>query len=155
MLKTQLTHPEILGALGRLGHGSKVLIADGNFPFATYTNPAAAHVYLNLRPGLVAVTDVLEALISGIVVEAAQVMQPADGSTPDIFHEFGALLPGLTLERVRALRFLRSGTPAGSRFGDRNGRSTYLCEYHADDWRSHVGAVGRYFGRAAQGSTRG
>jgi len=105
MLKTQLTHPEILGALGRLGHGSKVLIADGNFPFATHTNPAATHVYLNLRPGLVSVTDVLEALISGIVVESAQVMQPADGSTPDIFHEFGALLPGLTLERVERFAF--------------------------------------------------
>ncbi len=31
MLKTQLLHPEILATLGGAGHGSKVLIADGNF----------------------------------------------------------------------------------------------------------------------------
>ncbi len=43
-----------------MGHGSRVLLADGNFPFATHTNPAAAHVYLNVRPGLVNVTDILD-----------------------------------------------------------------------------------------------
>ena len=88
MLTTKLTHPQILGALGSMGHGSMVLIADGNFPFGTHTNPAAVHVYLNLRPGLVSATDVLEAVVSAIPVESAQVMQPADGSTPPIFSGF-------------------------------------------------------------------
>jgi L-fucose mutarotase len=105
MLKTQLMHPEILGTLGTMGHGSMVLIADGNFPFATHTNPGATLVYLNLRPGLVNATDTLEALVTAIPVEAAHVMQPADGSTPDIFHEFGALLPGLELQRVERFGF--------------------------------------------------
>lgn len=105
MLRTTLLHPEILGALGALGHGSKILIADGNFPFATGSNPAATHVYLNLRPGLVTVTDVLDTLITAIPVEAAHVMQPADGSTPDIFGEFSDLLPELALERVERFAF--------------------------------------------------
>ena len=35
MLKSHLLHPEILEALGRAGHSSKILIADGNYPFAT------------------------------------------------------------------------------------------------------------------------
>src|SRR5688572_16284327 len=35
MLKGTLIHPEILRALGRCGHGSKVLITDGNFPHST------------------------------------------------------------------------------------------------------------------------
>lgn len=105
MLKTQLTHPEILSTLGRLGHGSMVLIADGNFPFASHTNPSAAKVYLNLRPGQVSATDVLETLLSAIPVEAAHVMQPNDGSTPGIFSEFSALLPEQELQRVERFAF--------------------------------------------------
>ncbi len=105
MLKTKLTHPQILSSLGSLGHGSMILIADGNFPFASHTNPAAAHVYLNLRPGLISATDALDALVSGIVVEAAHVMQPNDGSTPGIFAEFNALIPGIELQRVERFAF--------------------------------------------------
>jgi L-fucose mutarotase len=105
MLKTTLIHPDILGTLGRLGHGSKVLIADGNYPFTTGSNPAAKVVFLNLRAGLVNATDVLAALVTAIPVEAAHVMNPADGSTPDIFHEFSTLLPGLELQRVERFDF--------------------------------------------------
>jgi L-fucose mutarotase len=105
MLKTTLIHPEILGVLGRLGHGSKVLIADGNYPFATGSNPSAALVYLNLRQGLVTVTQVLETLVPSIPIEAVHVMQPNDGSTPGIFAEFTALLPGHELQRVERFAF--------------------------------------------------
>lgn len=105
MLRTKLTHPGILGALGSMGHGSMVLIADGNFPFATHSNPAAPHVYLNLRPGLVNATDVLEALVTAIPIEAAHVMQPHDGSTPAIFGEFKALLPGIELQPIERFAF--------------------------------------------------
>lgn len=35
MLKTKIIHPDILAALARAGHGSRVLIADGNYPFST------------------------------------------------------------------------------------------------------------------------
>ena len=105
MLKTQLTHPEILSTLGRLGHGSMVLIADGNFPFSSHTNPAAEKVYLNLRAGLVSATDALESMVTAIPVEAAYVMQPNDGSTPDIFAEFSTLLPGNELQRVERFAF--------------------------------------------------
>lgn len=115
MLTTKLIHPQILGSLGRLGHGSQILIADGNFPFLSHTNPAAEHVYLNLRPGLVNATDVLDALTSAIPVEAAHVMQPNDGSTPSIFAEFSALLPGLELQRVERFAFydLARQSPVG------------------------------------------
>ena len=40
MLKTRLLHPQILEALGEAGHGARVLIADGNYPLATQSNPA-------------------------------------------------------------------------------------------------------------------
>lgn len=88
MLKGKLIHPEILGALGRLGHGSKILIADGNYPLGTRLAPGADAVHLNLMPGVTTVTEVLEAILSAIPLEAAAVMLPADGSEPPIFQEF-------------------------------------------------------------------
>ena len=92
MLRGQLIHPEILDALGRAGHGSKVLIADGNYPFATAAGPRARPVFLNLSPGLVRVTDVLRVLAPAIPIEAAAVMMPPDAEPP-IFAEFRRLLP--------------------------------------------------------------
>ena len=41
MLKTPILHPQILNALGRAGHSSKILIADGNYPFHTKRGPNA------------------------------------------------------------------------------------------------------------------
>jgi len=92
MLRGKLIHPQILEALGRAGHGSKILIADGNYPFATAVAPRATQVFLNLSPGLVTVTDVLGALVDAVPVEAAAVMMPPE-ETPPIFGEFSQLLP--------------------------------------------------------------
>jgi L-fucose mutarotase len=92
MLKGPLLHPELLAALGGAGHGSKVLVADGNYPFGTGVNPEARRVYLNLAPGLVSATDVLKVLAAAIPIEAAEVMVPADGPEPPIFSEFRAVL---------------------------------------------------------------
>jgi L-fucose mutarotase len=106
MLKTQLLHPEILSALGGAGHGSKVLIADGNFPFETGANAAARRVYLNLAPGLLTVTDVLRILVGAIPVEAAEVMQPGSGDEPSIFADFRNILPqGVDLKRLGRFEF--------------------------------------------------
>jgi L-fucose mutarotase len=93
MLVGPLIHPEILAALGRAGHGSQVLIADGNYPFSTGANRNAAHVFLNLSPGLLSATDVLHVIAQAIPVEAAAVMMPAAGPEPPIFSEFRQLLP--------------------------------------------------------------
>lgn len=88
MLKHTLIQPAMLRALGEAGHGSRVLIADGNFPFSTGANPAATRVFLNLMPGVVSVTQVLDALLTAIPVEAAHVMVPDSGSEPEIFAAF-------------------------------------------------------------------
>lgn len=97
MLKTRLIHPEILRALAMAGHRAKVLVTDGNYPHSTKSNPAAAHVFLNLAPGTVKVTEVLAALTSIIPVETAEVMQSEDGNEPPIWSEFRALLPDISL----------------------------------------------------------
>jgi L-fucose mutarotase len=98
MLYGKLLHPEILEALGGSGHGGKILIADGNYPFSTRANPAARRVYLNFMPGRLNAVEVLEGIAGAVPVESADVMQPADGSTPPIFAEFQALLPDLTFQ---------------------------------------------------------
>ncbi|HME56575.1 MAG TPA: RbsD/FucU family protein [Candidatus Lokiarchaeia archaeon] len=93
MLKGKLLHPEILRVLGMSGHGSKVLIADGNYPFLSGAPPAAFMVFLNLMPGIPKVTDVLTALVSAIPIEAAEVMVPPDGVKQAIHDEFQKILP--------------------------------------------------------------
>jgi L-fucose mutarotase len=106
MLSTRLIHPEILAALGAAGHGARVLIADGNYPFSTGSHEGAKRVYLNLRPGMVTVPDVLEALVAVLPVESALVMVPSEGPEPEIFAEFLRLLPaGVPLEKKWRLNF--------------------------------------------------
>jgi L-fucose mutarotase len=106
MLKYQLIHPEILGALGGAGHGSKVLIADGNYPFSTRAHPNARRVYLNLAPGLVTVPDVLRVLVGAIPIEAAEVMGPDTGEEPSIYADFRQILPrDLPLKRLGRFEF--------------------------------------------------
>ncbi|WP_448544881.1 RbsD/FucU family protein [Roseiflexus sp.] len=105
MLRYKLIHPQILAALGGAGHGSQVLIADGNYPFATGAPAGAQRVYLNLAPGLLTVTDVLAALVDAIPVEAAHVMVPDAGPEPSIFAEFRALLPHLWLQPLGRFAF--------------------------------------------------
>ena len=99
MLTTQLLHPEILQALGSSGHGGKVLIADGNYPFVTRANPAAKRVYLNFTPGKLNVVEILEVLAGAIPVESVDVMTPDSGAEPSIFADFRRLLPGLELTK--------------------------------------------------------
>ena len=74
MLRHQLIHPKINEVLGRAGHHGKVLIADGNYPASSTLGPNAELVSLNLMPGVVTCTQVLEALLSAVPVEAANTM---------------------------------------------------------------------------------
>jgi L-fucose mutarotase len=106
MLTQTLIHPQILAALGQAGHGSKVLIADGNYPFSTGANPNAEHVYLNLTRGFAPVDEVLAVLVKAIPVEAAHVMSPADSSEPPIFARFKEALGGdLALQPLERFAF--------------------------------------------------
>jgi L-fucose mutarotase len=96
MLKYTLLHPEILEALGRAGHGAKVVIADANYPFSTRTNPSAQRVYLNVAPGLVNATDVLRVLVDAIPIECAEIAVNDDGVESTIIDSFRQILPAGT-----------------------------------------------------------
>lgn len=98
MLKHTLIHPEINRILGRAGHHSKVLIADGNYPAYNTLGPNAELVCLNLSPGVVSCCQVLEALLTAIPVEAAHTMGiPADDpyalqGDPPVWNDYRRIL---------------------------------------------------------------
>lgn len=104
MLKGKLIHPDIMSALAYCGHGDKILIADGNYPLDSKTSDAQP-VYLGLMPGTPTVPQVLEALQSVINIEKAEVMDPADGTTPEIFGTFRDMLDGMELDLLGRYEF--------------------------------------------------
>ena len=104
MNKGKCINPCILAAISRLGHGDKILIADGNYPLATNTGNAEK-IWVSLSPGIPTVTDVLAALQSVINVEAAAVMQPSEGPEPEIFKEFEEMLPEMELQKLGRYEF--------------------------------------------------
>ena len=104
MNKGKCINPCILAAVSRLGHGDKILIADGNYPLATKTGNAEK-IWVALSPGIPTVTDVLDALQSIINVEAAAVMQPSEGPEPEIFMEFEEMLPEMVLQKLGRYEF--------------------------------------------------
>jgi L-fucose mutarotase len=122
MIRGHLIHPHILDALGRAGHGSKVLISDGNYPHWTKRGPNAQVVYLNLAPGMVSATDVLKVLVTAVSFEAAAVMETlktgpyAMKEDPPIWNEFRQILheAGVDsdLDRIERHKFYdEAGTP--------------------------------------------
>ena len=104
MLTTKLIHPQIMAAVAKCGHGSKILIADGNYPLAEKSGNAEK-VFLGLVRGTPTVTEVLDALLSVINVEKAEVMVPEDGSEPPIFAEFRQQLGGMELTGLGRYEF--------------------------------------------------
>ena len=105
MLLSKCIHPEILEAVGKMGHGSRILISDGCYPHITGSPASAKKVWLNLMPDMLRVTDVLEALTSIIPVEEAFVMVPPDGADQPIFAEFKKRLAGMELTKLQRLEF--------------------------------------------------
>jgi L-fucose mutarotase len=120
VLKTRLLQPQLLQALAAGGHSSRILIADGNYPFSTRLGPSAILVSLNLSPGIVSCTDVLEAVLSAVPIEMATVMQPAPSgpysldAEPPIWAEFQRLLDqaggGVNLDRLERFAFFEAAS---------------------------------------------
>ena len=93
MLKYRLTHPPLLGALARCGHGSRILIADANYPHVTGAPAAAERIYLNLAPGMLTVAQVLAVVLEAIPVESAIVTLNEALQEPPVVAEYRQMLP--------------------------------------------------------------
>ena len=93
MLKYRLIHPPLLGALARCGHGSRILIADANYPHVTGAPAAAERIYLNLAPGMLTVAQVLAVVLEAIPVESAIVTLNEALQEPPVVAEYRQMLP--------------------------------------------------------------
>ena len=98
MLKTTLN------VLGSNGHGSRLLIADGNYPFTTGVPEKAKKVFLNLSPGMFSVIDVLNVIKDTISIESYMVLIPPDESPQAIHDEFLNIL-GESIPVTKVKRF--------------------------------------------------
>lgn len=106
MLLTELIHPEILSALAGAGHGAGILIADGHYPASTATGPRSAIVHLNLAPGLLDATAVLDVLMRAVPIESAQVMIPPSGQPePEAIADYRARLAPRPIETLDRFAF--------------------------------------------------
>jgi L-fucose mutarotase len=115
MLKHRLLHPEISRVLAQAGHHGSILIADGNYPASSKKGPNATVVSLNLAPGIVNCTQVLETILSAIPIERINTMMtetsgpyalPGD---PPVWEEYRAALKnaavGIDLEPIEKWAF--------------------------------------------------
>src|SRR5262245_16126391 len=98
MLKHELIHPRINEVLGRAGHHSTILIADGNYPASTKMGSNAELVCLNLAPGIVTVVQVLRVLLTAVVVDRVNTMGiPSDDpyaqkGEPPVWNDYRQVL---------------------------------------------------------------
>lgn len=108
MLYGAMTHPQFLHALAAAGHGSKILLADGNYPHTTGVNERCELISLNLAPGMLTVNDVLEVLKRTIPIEKAEIMVPAPGVQVDSIpahDDYRAALPDVEFGEISRFDF--------------------------------------------------
>ncbi|MCP9211541.1 RbsD/FucU family protein [Streptomyces cucumeris] len=106
MLLTELLHPGILESLAGSGHGARVLLADGHYPASTAIGERSRTVHLNLAPGLLDVTTVLDVLLRVLPVESAQAMVgPAGEPEPPALAEYRSLLGAVPLTTLGRFAF--------------------------------------------------
>src|ERR1700676_1872978 len=103
MLKHLLIHPKINEVLGQAGHHATVLIADGNYPASVKRGPPRELISLNLMPGVVTCTQVLQAVLSAVPVEAVNTMMyekegpSALQTDPPVWEQYRATIRGAGL----------------------------------------------------------
>lgn len=107
MLYGPMIHPQLLGALARSGHSSRILITDGNYPASNGVPGSAERIYLNLAPGLLNVSQILDVLKQTVPIERAALMVPAADAVgiekPDSIpahDEYRAALPGVEFDEI-------------------------------------------------------
>ncbi|MCD8534068.1 MAG: RbsD/FucU family protein [Verrucomicrobia bacterium] len=98
MLNHQMIHPDINRILGRAGHHSKILIADGHYPAWSKKGPNSEVIHLNFAPGIVNCSQVLRGILSAVPIDEINTMgiPPEDPyakyGEPPVWAEYKAIL---------------------------------------------------------------
>lgn len=103
MIATTITHPEVLAALARAGHGSTVLVADGHWA-ANRAGRHARTVFLNLTSGTPTVPEVTAAVRDTVRIERITQMRPSPESLPSEVQDQTAALFSTEVPRALASR---------------------------------------------------
>lgn len=93
MIKYDIIHPELLCALAKCGHKTQLLLADSNYACNTNAPADASLIQLNLSPGMIPATYILQKLLSCINVEHAVLMSSPPEFENTIATEYRMLLP--------------------------------------------------------------
>ena len=118
MLKHTLVHPDINQILGRAGHHSKILIADGNYPAWNKKGPNAEIIHLNFSRGIMNCCQVLSGLLSAVALDEVNTMGiPEDDpyakyGEPPVWGEYKKILSesnvDLELEPIQKWDFYKA-----------------------------------------------
>ena len=73
MKKSGLLNPELLAAIGELGHTDEFIVCDGGYPIPD----GLPRIDLAYRPGMPPFLDVLEAIMDEVVAESAVIAAEA------------------------------------------------------------------------------
>ena len=106
MIYGDIIHPEILKALSEAGHGTNIVIADGNFPADIGVPDTAKKVFLNLAPDKMKVTDVLKEIVKAVNIESAAVPVMDTMEDAPVFPEYREILPeGMEIKKLKRWDF--------------------------------------------------
>jgi L-fucose mutarotase len=109
MIFGDITHPELLKALATAGHGSNIVIADGNFPTDIGVPAGTPKVFLNLGPDKLKVPEVLEYIVKAVGIESVAAPVRDDMLDVPVFSEFRAILPeGLEIKKLKRWDFRKA-----------------------------------------------
>ncbi|MFL4904263.1 D-ribose pyranase [Streptomyces sp. MMS24-I2-30] len=102
MKKAGILNRQLAGALAELGHGDGVLVCDVGLPVPR----GPRLVDLAFRAGVPSFAEVLEGLLTELVVEGATAADETRAANPAAFTLLGGHFPGLSLvphERLKQL----------------------------------------------------
>ena len=93
MKKHGVIHPDLVRVLAQMGHTDELLICDAGFPIP----PDVERIDLAYRLGSPAFADVIETIVSAVVVESAVV---ADETSDELVEWLKSVTAAETIQRV-------------------------------------------------------
>ena len=91
MLKSELTHPEILSLLARCGHGDSFAVVDSNYPAQARRHRDVPLISLNVTHNVIPTALIAELVSQSLPIERCTVPVPAKRSGEEARPVHGAI----------------------------------------------------------------
>jgi D-ribose pyranase len=116
MKKSGLLNPELLAAIGELGHTDEFVVCDGGFPIPD----GLPRIDLAYRPGMAPFLDVLEAIMDEVVAEGAVIAEEASAEVAGNIEKLVGTAERLPHDELKDRSY-------GAKFVVRSGEFTPYC----------------------------